>query len=188
MPLPPSPSLNWSTGWRPAFCARGDGWMLLLLLWQLRLISTPSTACPKALLRLIPVSDSRPIRLGPEEIDRRERAPGAAAGMERMPSPPRARFSFCQPLSRPGPTPPRPAGAVCVLLGATGASGAADATTEAGSKPRAPLARWKLCHAVVARREMHDTHAARGRRLLQAVGGLLPRKRMRSTMERMSQE
>jgi|UPI0007F2B846 hypothetical protein len=59
----------------------------------------------------------RPIRLGPEEIDRRERAPGAAAGMERMPSPPRARFSFCQPLSRPGPTPPRPAGAVCVLLG-----------------------------------------------------------------------
>jgi hypothetical protein len=51
---------------------------------------------------------------------------------------------------------------------ATGASGAADATTEAGSKPRAPLARWKLCHAVVARREMHDTHAARGRRLLQA--------------------
>jgi len=38
---------------------------------------------------------------GPEEIDRRERAPGAAAGMERMPSPPRARSSFCQPLSRP---------------------------------------------------------------------------------------
>ncbi|OEL27791.1 hypothetical protein BAE44_0011190, partial [Dichanthelium oligosanthes] len=39
---------------------------------------------------------------GPEEFDRRERAPGAAAGMEGMPSPPRARSSFCQPLSRPG--------------------------------------------------------------------------------------
>jgi len=55
-------------------------------------------------LAIIPwlLQGKRGVRLeGPEEIDRRERAPGAAAGMERMPSPPRARSSFCQPLSRP---------------------------------------------------------------------------------------
>lgn len=49
---------------------------------------------------------------GPEEIDRRERAPGAAAGMERMPSPPRARSSFCQPLSLVLTGPRRPAGSL----------------------------------------------------------------------------
>lgn len=78
--------------------------------------------------------------LGPEEIDRRERAPGAATGMERMPSPPRARFSFCQPLPRPEPTPIERrvcvasytllwAASVAACLVAAGASGAADAET-----------------------------------------------------------
>lgn len=132
--------------------------------------------------------------LGPEEIDRRERAPGAAIGMERMPSPPRARFSFCQPLPRPEPTPIERrvcvasytllwAASVAACLVAAGASGAADATTdtgrqggrEGGGRGRERnwhgRVRWKLCHAAArARAEMgkDDTHAARGRRLLQA--------------------
>lgn len=135
--------------------------------------------------------------LGPEEIDRRERAPGAATGMERMPSPPRARFSFCQPLPRPEPTPIERrvcvasytllwAASVAACLVAAGASGAADAETPPpileGKEPRREgegkgereeLARAGAVETVPrsrARAEMgkDDTHAARGRRLLQA--------------------
>ena len=100
----------------------------------------------RTVLYLVAEIGNRSGGLGPEEIDRRERAPGAAAGMERMPSPSRARYSYCQPLCRPGPTPPRGPGSrlapCCSDLGssccvATGASGAADAENA--------LARWKLC-------------------------------------------
>ncbi|KAG2607562.1 hypothetical protein PVAP13_4NG257900 [Panicum virgatum] len=94
----------------------------------------------------------RGVRLGGlEEIDRRERAPGAADGMERMPSPPRARSSFCQPLSRPD---------------------RADGHAQRGRRDRRRHHHhqyWKRgdrepCHA-----EMDGTHAARGRLLLQAA-------------------
>jgi len=139
----------------------------------------------RTVLYLVAEIGNRSGGLGPEEIDRRERAPGAAAGMERMPSPSRARYSYCQPLCRPGPTPPRGPGSrlapCCSDLGssccvATGASGAADAETppprlegsEGGGGGGEELARARaveLCHAVA---EMDDTHAARGRRLLQA--------------------
>lgn len=96
---------------------------------------------------------------GPEEIDRRERAPGAAAGMERMPSPPRARSSFCQPLSRPD---------------------RAEAPSDLG---RHATPRWRGGDRRIGARWMDrepcrhaemdggDTHAARGRRLSQAAPG-----------------
>ncbi|PUZ59750.1 hypothetical protein GQ55_4G067600 [Panicum hallii var. hallii] len=95
--------------------------------------------------------------------------------MERMPSPPRARCSFCQPLSRP-----RRADGWLALIWATtprhdahwrARQATDDATTDTwgvGGKELAAVSlAWvdrEPCHA-----EMGDTHAARGRRLLQAA-------------------